>query len=150
MAGIKYQGVIFRGGPEVIVAALRQDVQFVVDYFSTLKSSLQEGKLRALATTGLKRTPFLPAVPTVDESGVPGFESKAWNALYVGAGTPKEAIDQLSAALRQVLQMEDIKKRLFELGIVADPLTVEEQDRRMRADIEMWRKVIQSAGLVPR
>jgi tripartite-type tricarboxylate transporter receptor subunit TctC len=148
-AGLNYQNVIFRSGPELIVAAIRQDVQFTIDYFSSLKTTLQDGKLRALATTGLERTPFLPDVPTAHESGLPGFESKAWNALYVGAGTPGEVVARLGAVLRDVLAMPDVKKRLFELGIVTDALTAEAQDGRMRSDIEMWRKVAESANLKP-
>jgi tripartite-type tricarboxylate transporter receptor subunit TctC len=148
-AGLNYQNVIFRSGPELIVAAMREDVQFIIDYFSSLKTTLQDGKLRALATTGLKRTQFLPDVPTADESGIPGFESKAWNALYVAAGTPNDVVVRLSGALRDVLAMPDVQKRLYELGIVADALLPEAQDRRMRSDIEMWRKVAEAANLKP-
>ena len=148
--GANYQGVIFRSGPELIVAALREDVHFIIDYYSSLKSTLQEGKLRPLVTTGLKRTPFLPDVPTVDESGFPGFSSVAWNALYVAHGTPKDAVDRLSGALRDVLARPDVRQRLLDLGIVPDFLTPQEQDSRMRADIETWRQVIQAAGLAPR
>jgi tripartite-type tricarboxylate transporter receptor subunit TctC len=148
-AGLDYQNVIFRSGPDLIVGAMRNDVQFIIDYYSSLKTTLQEGKLRALATTGLKRTPFLPEVPTVDEAGVPGFESKAWNALYVATDTPPDAVAQLSSALREVLAMPDVQKRLFALGIVADGLTPEAQDRRMRTDIEMWRRVAETAHLKP-
>lgn len=147
---IDYQGVIFRSGPELVVAALRGDVHFVIDYFSSLKPTLQEGKLRALATTGLTRTPFLPDVPTVDESGVSGFKSVAWNAFYVAEGTPKAAIDRLSDALRQVLARMEVRKRLLDLGIVPEFLDPQAQDLRMRTDIEMWRNVAQTAGLTAR
>ena len=149
-SAISYQGVIFRSGPELIVAALREDVQFIIDYFSSLKATLQDEKLRALATTGPKRTPFLPDVPTVNESGIPGFESLAWNALYVANGTPKAAIDRLSAALRDVLERADVRMRLLDLEIVPEFLDPQAQNSRMRADIEIWRNVAQTAGLTPR
>jgi tripartite-type tricarboxylate transporter receptor subunit TctC len=126
---------------------MREDVQFIIDYFSSLKAALQDGKLRALATTGLKRTPFLPDVPTANENGVPGFDSKAWNALYVAAGTPSDVVGRLSGALREVLTMPDVQKRLFDLGIVAEVLSAEAQDQRMRSDIETWRKIAEAANL---
>jgi tripartite-type tricarboxylate transporter receptor subunit TctC len=148
-AGLNYQNVIFRSGPDLIVAAMRNDVQFIIDYPSSLKTTLADGKLRALATTGLKRSPFLPNVPTADESGVPGFESKAWNALYVPTGTPPDVVARLSGTLREALAKPDVQKRLFELGIVGDALTPEGQDQRMRSDIETWQKVAETANLKP-
>jgi tripartite-type tricarboxylate transporter receptor subunit TctC len=146
-ARVDYQSVTFRTTPELIVSALRGDVHFLIDYYATMKSGLEEKKLRPLATTGLARSPFLRDVPTVDESGLKGYEVKAWNALYVAADTPKELTDTLGSNLRSVMTMPEIQKRLLELGIVADPLTPEAQTRRMSSEIEKWRMVIQQAKI---
>ena len=146
-AGIDYQSVIFRTTPDLIVSVLRGDVQFMIDYFATMKGGLEDKKLRPLATTGLKRSPFLPDVPTVDESGIKGYEVKAWNALYVPADTPKEAMDILGKALREALGSPDVQKRLLDIGIVADPLTPDAQVKRMSTEIEKWRGVIQQAKI---
>jgi tripartite-type tricarboxylate transporter receptor subunit TctC len=129
------------------VSVLRQDVQFVIDFFASMKAGLLDNKIRPLATTGMKRLPFLPDVPTVDESGLKGFEVSGWNALYAPVDTPKEAMDVLVEALRQVMVMPDVQKRLLDMGIIADPLSPEAQTRRMTNDIAKWRKVIQQAKI---
>ena len=85
----------------------------------------------------------MPDVPTVDESGIKGYEVKAWSALYVGADTPKDVVDTLANNVRAVLAMPDVQKRLLDVGIVADPLTAEAQTKRMTTEIEKWRVVIQ-------
>ncbi|HEY0568859.1 MAG TPA: tripartite tricarboxylate transporter substrate-binding protein [Xanthobacteraceae bacterium] len=146
-ADIDYQAVIFRTTPELIVSVLRKDVHTMIDYYAAMKSGLQDGSLRPLATTGDTRTPYLPDVPTVAESGVPGYEVTSWNSLYAPAGTPPEVIAKLAAALRETLQSPDVKQRLLDLGIVAKPLTGEEQTARMKSEIEKWRKVIERANI---
>jgi tripartite-type tricarboxylate transporter receptor subunit TctC len=146
-AGIDYQSVIFRTTPDLLVSVLRGDVQFMIDYFATMKGSIEDKKLRPIATTGLKRSPFLPDVPTVDESGIKGYEVKAWNALYVPSDAPKEAMEILGTALRQALAAPDVQKRLLDIGIVADPLTPEAQVKRMSTEIDKWRVVIQQAKI---
>jgi tripartite-type tricarboxylate transporter receptor subunit TctC len=144
---LDYQSVIFRTTPDLLVSILRGDVQFMIDYYATMKSGLEDKKLRPLATTGLTRSPFMRDVPTVDESGIKGYEVKAWSALYVGADTPKDVMDTLGNSVRAVLAMPDVQKRLLDVGIVADPLSAEAQTKRMTTEIEKWRVVIQQAKI---
>ncbi len=147
MANAKFVIVPFRGSPDVVVALLRGDVQMDVDFYAAIKPSLDNGKVRALATSGPKRSPELPNVPTVQEAGVAGFDVVAWNGLYAPTGTPKEIIDTLNAALHEVLADPALKKRALALGIDAHASTPAELDARMRADIAKWGAVIAKAHI---
>ena len=147
MANAKFVIVPFRGSPDVVVALLRGDVQMDVDFYAAIKPSLDNGKMRALATSGPKRSPELPNVPTVQEAGVAGFDVVAWNGLYAPTGTPKEIIDTLNAALHEVLADPALKKRALDLGIDARASTPAELDARMRADIGKWDAVIAKAHI---
>ena len=147
MANAKFVIVPFRGSPDVVVALLRGDVQMDVDFYAAIKPSLDNGKMRALATSGPKRSPELPNVPTVQEAAVAGFDVVAWNGLYAPTGTPKEIIDTLNAALHEVLADPALKKRALDLGIDAHASTPAELDARMRADIAKWGAVIAKAHI---
>jgi tripartite-type tricarboxylate transporter receptor subunit TctC len=147
MANAKFVIVPFRGSPDVVVALLRGDVQMDVDFYAAIKPSLDNGKVRALATSGPKRSPELPNVPTVQEAAVAGFDVVAWNGLYAPTGTPKEIIDTLNAALHEVLADPALKKRALALGIDAHASTPAELNARMRADIAKWAAVIAKAHI---
>jgi len=147
MANAKFVIVPFRGSPDVVVALLRGDVQMDMDFYAAIKPSLDNGKARPLATSGPKRSPELPNVPTVQEAGVADFDVVAWNGLYAPAGTPQTVIDTLNAALREVLADPALKKRALALGIDARASTPAELDARMRADIAKWGTVIAKAHI---
>jgi tripartite-type tricarboxylate transporter receptor subunit TctC len=146
-AGIDFAVIPYRGTPEVIVSLLRNDVNMMVDSYAAMRSAISDGKIRAIATTGTQRSQSLPAVPTVQEAGVPGFDVVSWNALFVRAGTPDNVIQTLNTALQKVLASPDVKQRLLELGIEARAGTPKEIQDRLRGDIEKWSKVIERAGL---
>jgi tripartite-type tricarboxylate transporter receptor subunit TctC len=147
MAGIDVVIVPFRGSPEVVVALLRDDVQMGIDFYAALKPSLDNGKMRAVGTGGPTRSPALPAIPTVQEGGVPGFDVTAWNGLYAPTGTPGAIVEKLNATLHDVLADPELKKRALDLGIDAKASTPAELDARMRADIKKWGDVIARAGI---
>lgn len=146
-AGIGVVLVPFRASPEAVVSLLRNDVQMVIDFPAALASGLSDGNLRPVATSGPTRWPTMPDVPTAAEAGVPGYEVTSWNAMYAPAGTPKEIISVVNAALRQVLADEEVKKKLRDMGIEAKASTPAEADAKMRADIDKWGKVIAKANI---
>jgi tripartite-type tricarboxylate transporter receptor subunit TctC len=146
-AGIDFQIVPFRTTPEATVALLRNDIQLVVDFPAALKAGLADGKLRPLASTGPKRSASMPDVPTVQQSGVAGYEVTSWNAMYVPAGTPSAVVETLNRALREILADEETKKRMLALGIEAHASSPAETTARMKADIEKWAKVIAQAKI---
>jgi tripartite-type tricarboxylate transporter receptor subunit TctC len=147
MSGADIVIVPFRTSPDELVALLRGDIQMEVEFYAALKPSLQSGQARALATSGPQRSPELPDIPTVAQSGVANFDVTSWNALYAAAGTPPDIIDKLNGALHEVLADPAVKKAALDLGIDAKASTSAEIDARMRSDIAKWTKVIAGAHI---
>ncbi len=147
MSGADVVIVPFRTSPDELVALLRNDIQSEVEFYAAIAPSLQNGKARVLATSGIKRSPELPNVPTIAEAGVPNFDVTSWNALYAPAGTPQAVIDKLNGALHDVLADPELKKRALDLGIDAEASTPGEIDARMKSDIAKWTKVIEDAHI---
>lgn len=146
-AGLNFVNVTFRTSGEAVVALLRNDIQLMIDFYAALRPSLADKKIRALAWSGPTPSPALPDIPTVAQSGVPGFDVVSWNALYAPAGTPPAVISTLNSALRVVLADPELKKRALEMGIDTRASSPEEIDARMRADIRKWGEVIERAGI---
>jgi tripartite-type tricarboxylate transporter receptor subunit TctC len=146
-AGIDFTIIPYRGTPEIQVALLQGDVALMIDSYSSMKGNLADGKLRALASSGARRSEATPELATVQESGVAEYDVVSWNALFAPAGTPAEIVKTLNAALQDILGEADVKKRLIELGIEAKAGTPEELSARLRSDIDKWQKVIEKAGI---
>jgi tripartite-type tricarboxylate transporter receptor subunit TctC len=146
-ADVKFQIIPHRTTPDVTVALLRNDVQLAIDFPAALRGVLSDSKARALATTGPKRSPAMPNVPTVQEAGIPGYEVVSWNGFFAPAGTPKGVIDTLNAALREILSDPAVKKRYSALGIEAEPSSPAELKERLVSDIKKWSDVIAKAGI---
>jgi tripartite-type tricarboxylate transporter receptor subunit TctC len=146
-AGIDFQIVPHRTTPEIIVTMLRHDVQLVSEFPAAVKGILADKKARALAVTGPTRTPSLPDVPTVAESGVPGYQVLAWNGFFGPAGLPKEVIQTVNQAMREILADETVKQRYFALGIEAKASSPEQLKKWLVDDIKKWSDLIQRAGI---
>lgn len=146
-AGLNFQIIPYRGTPDVIVALLRNDVQLMVDFYAPMKSTLQDNKIRAVATTGKERSPFFTNVPTVAQAGVPGYEVVSWNGVFAPRGTSSEIIDILNKAIREIVAIPEVKQRYAELGIEAKASSPEELKARLAADIGKWAAVIERAGI---
>lgn len=108
---------------------------------------VQTGRLRALAVTSAQRIVQLPAVPTMQESGVPDFDVNSWYGVAAPAGTPAVLLDKLNGDVNSVLRMPDVQHRLTELLMPPAPTTREEFDRFIRAEIARWALVIRDAGI---
>jgi tripartite-type tricarboxylate transporter receptor subunit TctC len=146
-AGIDFTIVPYRGTPEIQVALLQGDVSLVIDSYSAMKGNLADGKLKGLASSGIRRSEATPDLATVGESGISGYDVVSWNALFAPAGTPPEVIRTLNDALQQILADPDVKKRLIALGIEAKASTPDEISARLTSDIERWGKVIDRSGI---
>src|SRR5580765_1258279 len=144
---LKVQMVTFRTTPDLVTALLRGDVDVGFDYLAGLRSQINEKLLRAVASTGEKRSPSTPDVPTVKESGMPDYVVTSWNAVSVPAGTPDEIVRFLSKEINEALKSPDIQAKALQFGLDARGTTPEEMQARMRADIEKWGAVIEKAGL---
>ena len=148
MAGIPMTIVPHRTTGDVLTSLLRGDTQIAVDSYAALKSPIEAGSIRAIAATGDQRSPQQPNVPTLKESGIDA-EVVGWNALVAPAGAPKDVIAFLNGHVRAVVESEDFKKRMIELGGVAGASSPEELDKRLQGDIAMWAAVVKKAGLEP-
>jgi tripartite-type tricarboxylate transporter receptor subunit TctC len=146
-AGIDFTIIPFRATPEAQISLLQGDIALVIDSYSSMKGNLADGKLRALASSGLKRSEATPDLATVQEADVAGYDVVSWNALFAPAGTPPEIVKTLNGALREILADADVKKRLIELGIEARASTPQEISARLKSDIDKWRQVIEKAGI---
>jgi tripartite-type tricarboxylate transporter receptor subunit TctC len=146
-ANIDAKIVPFRNTPDVILAVMRGDVDLAIDSYASMKSNLEDGKLRALGTSGEKRSLVLPNVPTVAEAGLPGYDVTSWNAFFVPAGTPQNVIDILNKATLEVLAIPETKKQMLDLGIEAKGSTPAELGKKLNDDITKWSSIITKANI---
>ena len=147
MANVNVQIVPYRNSPDIVVALLRNDVQMLVEFPPAIQGQVNDNKLRVLATSSPKRSPFMPNVPTVAETGVKGYEVTSWNGVFAPKGTPKEVIDTMNKAMHEVVAMPDVKAQFAKVGVVALASTPAELMTRLTADIKKWNDVIDKAGI---
>jgi tripartite-type tricarboxylate transporter receptor subunit TctC len=147
MAGVKLVHVPYPGSAQAIADVLTGRIALLFSPASTVLPHVREGKLKALATTGGKRTAIAPELPTVAEGGLPGYETDLWLALLAPAGTPRPVIDTLSRAVNEALQVNEVVAPLRAQGI--DPLgsTPEEFGRYLQTEIGKWEIVAKAAGV---
>ncbi len=146
-AGIDVLVIPHKTTGEVIVAARNGTVDLAVDFIAPLLASIRSGGLRALAVTAGKRFPGLPDVPTVIESGVPGYDVASWNALAAPARTPRAVIDRVHGELVKALAAPDVQKRFAELGVEPRPSTPGELRELFVSESHRWAQVVEKAKI---
>jgi tripartite-type tricarboxylate transporter receptor subunit TctC len=146
-AGVDMTHVPYKGAGPAVADLIAGHVLVAIEVMPQLLPLVQTGKIRAIAITSTTRSPLLPNLPTLAESGFPGFESYTWFGIVVPTGTPPAVVNRLNAELGKVLQTDELKKRLDELGAEYAPNTPAEFGQFLRADVEKWRRVVQAAGV---
>jgi tripartite-type tricarboxylate transporter receptor subunit TctC len=146
-AGIDMKEVPYKGGGPAAAAVLSGEVQVLVGTVASTISFLQAGRLRALATTGAKRSKLLPDLPTVAESGYPGFEASVWYALLVPAATPKYIAERMRSETVTVLQQPDVQAAMARQGLEPEPSTPAELAARIRNESATWAALIKKVGI---
>jgi len=131
-------------------AVLRGDVDVAFEFYAAVHGFLDSEKMVVLASTGAKRTAYLPNVPTVIESGIKDYDVVSWNGLSVPAKTPKTIIDTLNAAMKAVMPDPDIQAKAQAVGMEMRASTPEDMTARLKADIAKWGDVIAKAGIQER
>jgi len=146
MAGIDLVHIPYKGSAPALTDLLGGQVTLMFDNMPSSLPHVQGGKLRALAVSTLKRSPAMPQLPTVAESGLPGFEVSVWFAVLAPAGTPRDIVQRLNAVLVKALQSPDVKERLAGQG--AEPVgnTPEAFAATMQRDLVKWAKVVKDSG----
>jgi len=145
-AGVKWTNVPYKGSGPMLVDLIGGQTDFAFDNIPSAIGFIKSGKLRAIAVSGLVRTPLLPDVPTVTESGLAGVEGVAWHGLLAPAGTPKAIIDRLNMETAKILRTPEMKDYLARQGL--DPVgnTPEEFAAFIREENVKWAKVAKEAG----
>lgn len=146
MAAINMAHVPYKGGGQAIIDVMAGQVHL---YFSSMLGALphvKSGKLRALAVTGTRRSRAAPELPTVAESGFPGYEANNWVGLLVPAGTPAAVILRLNREIVRIFGQPDVQERLAAQGGEAETGTPEKFADYLRAEIKKWAKVVTSSG----
>jgi tripartite-type tricarboxylate transporter receptor subunit TctC len=146
-AGINVLIVPYNSTPALVGALRGNDVQFALEILAPVIGQVKAGALRALAVTTPARTWLLPDVPTVAESGVPGYEVTSWNGLAVPSKTPRARVDRLNKAAVAALGSADVKQRFHDIGVDPLPSTPEAFSAHLRAEIAKWQKVIEQAKI---
>ncbi len=144
--GIPMTVVPHRTSAEVLTSLLRGDIQIGIESYAALKSGIDAKQIRAIASSGSKRSPQQPDVPTLRESGIDAAVD-GWNSLMAPAGTPREIVAFLNGHVRAVIADPDFQKRMIDLGGEPVAGSPEELDARLKSDIDMWAAVVKKAGL---
>lgn len=146
MTGADVLHVPHKSSGEARNAVMGGHVQMMFDAVTTMKGSIDAGHVRALGTTGDKRSEILPDVPTVAEAGVPGYEATIWLGIMAPTGTPKEVVDKLNAEIGNVLAKPAIREAWAKQGATSMTMTPAEFGAFLQRDIDKWAKVVQVSG----
>ena len=147
MAGVKLVHVPYPGSGQAVTDLLANRVQVMFSPAPTVLQHVEKGALRAIASTQLKRTNVAPQLPTMDEAGLPGFDTGLWFGLLAPAGTPRDIIDKLSKATNEALKSPEVVETLSKQGMDIIGGTPEELGKYIASETEKWAKVVKASGL---
>jgi tripartite-type tricarboxylate transporter receptor subunit TctC len=146
IAGVDMTHVPYKGSAPALTDLVGGQVQLMFDNLPSSLALIKSGKLRAIAVTSLQRAPVLPDVPTIAESGLPGFEASSWFGVLAPAGTPAPVVARLNADVNKWLQSPEAREQLLAQGAVAAGGTPEQFAAHIRAETEKWAKVVKASG----
>ena len=146
-AGIELTQVSYKGGGPAAVAVMGGEVQVMVGTVASTIAFIQAGRLRALASTGAKRSRLMPEVPTVAESGYPGFEASLWFGMTLPGATPKAIAQRIHHETVKALRYTDVQTAMARQGLEPDPGTPAELAARIRKETITWSEVIKKSGI---
>ena len=142
-------GIPYRGGGPMMQDLLGGQIPLMFINQDVALPHIKAGKLRALAVSSLQRNPLYPDTPTVAESGFPNFQALSWSGISALKGTPQPIVDKLDAALKKIMTSPEIKQRLESVGFVVPPPGGAAYTQFVKAELDLWTKVIKSAGIKP-
>jgi tripartite-type tricarboxylate transporter receptor subunit TctC len=149
MAGVDIQGVPYRGPPQIVTDLLSGQLTMSFNTPLAVLPLALEGKLRALAVTTRERVMFAPQLPTMAESGFPGFETTVWFGLFAPARTPQPIVERLNREVVKILGLPDVRKKLDDFGYVPLGNTPEQFAELIKTETPYWARVIKDAGIKP-
>ena len=149
MAGIDVVHVPHKGSSEARTSVVSGQVEMMIDAITTMAPLAKAGRVRALASTGRKRSEVMPQIPTVAEAGVPGYEATIWLGIMAPAGTPKTVADRLNAEITKTVERPEVRKAWQEQGAVPMTMTAPQFERYLNDDIAKWAKIVKLSGARP-
>ncbi len=147
VAGIFVLHIPYRGQPEALTGIISGDVQMMPLTMALAKTRVEAGQVRALAVTSARRSAAMPELPTIAESGYPGFDVSTWFAFLAPAGTPAEVVAKLNAELTSAMRHPDVSRRLQNAGAELSPGTPADLQKFLETDLNRWAEVIRKAGI---
>lgn len=146
MAGTKIEHVPYKGSNPALIDLMAGTIQLSFATAATAAPLIASGRLKGVAVATRKRSSLLPDLPTVSESGLPGFEIDGWYAVVAPAGTPRPIIVRLNTAINQALAMPDVRKNLFSQGLDVSPSTPEGFAAFLKSELSKWEKAVKASG----
>jgi tripartite-type tricarboxylate transporter receptor subunit TctC len=146
MAGVKMQHIPYKGRAQAIPDLLGGRIQLIFDNMPSALPLVKSGELKAIAVTSGQRSPAAPQIPTIAESGLPGFEATSWFALLASPGVPRDVQMRINAEALKVLAMPDVKEKLAGLGLETNPGTPDQLAAVIQSETAKWAKVVKESG----
>src|SRR5262245_11126437 len=146
LAGVDIVHVPHKGSGEARVSVMSGQVEMMLDAITTMAPMAKAGRVRALGTSGAKRSTVMPDVPTIAEAGVKGYESTIWLGIMAPAGTPRPVVERLNAEISKVTGRSDVKKAWNEQGAEPMIMSVGDFEKYLHADIAKWAKIVKLSG----
>lgn len=147
--GWKLLRIPFKSNPQAMTEVVGGRVDMMFTDIAAAQGLLKTGQLRPLAMTTMQRSPLMPDLPTVAESGVPDYDMSGWIALYAPAGTPKAVVARLNAEVTKVLQLPEVRQRFLDLGADPSPLPVADFTTWAHQEVAKWTRLVKEAGIQP-
>ena len=149
LAKIDVTEISYKGGGPALADLLAGHIQMLINSPTSTLPHVNSGKLRALATTGARRPAVLADVPTVAESGFPGFDLVEWYALFLPANTPQDIVDRLYAEIMKIMASPEMVKRIHDIGAEGSTMTPPEFAKWVQKDEQTWGNLIKQIGIQP-
>jgi len=146
-AKIEMLHVPYKGTGPAVTDLLGGRIDMMFSPSTTVQAFVASGKLKALGTTGAKRSKFFPRIPTVAEDGLPGYHSVGWFGLLAPAHTPPDIVDKLNRAVVEIMAMPDVIEHMAKLGAEPEPQSPEEFGRYINADVAKWSALVKEQGI---
>ncbi len=147
--GWKLLRVPFKSNPPAMTEVVAGRVDMMFTDIASASGQLKAGTLRPLAVTSLQRSTLMPDLPTIAESGVPGYDLSGWISLFAPAGTPAAVVERLNAEIAKALQHPDVRSRLLDLGADPSPMPVAQFKTWSLGEVSKWTRLVKEAGIQP-
>jgi tripartite-type tricarboxylate transporter receptor subunit TctC len=147
MAGLDIQHVPYKSTPATLTGLIAGEVQMVIELIQTVQGHVQAGKMQAIGVTSPQRFPTVPDVPTLAETGLPGYDVTSWYGLAFPAGTPAPIVEKTNKAMRELLATDSVKTQIAKVGALVKSSTPEELRVHIASEIDRWKAVREKAGI---